>query len=90
MAGPEHDLGERVAKLEEWANGHEDRCEERLGFIKVSLDRLFDWMKALIAAIAALLIGLLGWTIVQLYQLEPLRVTVTATPPAAMSVAHKP
>lgn len=57
----------QLASIHEWISGHEKRCEDRLKSIN---DRL-TWI---LGAIVGLVVGLLGWALLQLYILEPLRV----------------
>lgn len=53
-------MGERVAKVEEWIEGHEQRCEERYGALRSDVSGLTKGAWGLIAVIA-------GWLAVQLY-----------------------
>lgn len=77
-------MGERMAAVETWQTQHEILCASRFSEVK----NILLW---LIATIAAAAISLMGWMAVQLYTMEPLRMTVTqSAPPAAVSVARTP
>lgn len=76
-------MGERMAAVETWQTQHEILCASRFSEVK----NILFW---LIGTIAAAALSLMGWMMVQLYTMEPMRMQVTASPPAAVSVARQP
>lgn len=75
-----------VAGAYDKIEGHEALCAERYEGIKNSIgdltktaDELKGTLKWSARGIIALLISILGWALVQLYTLQPLRQTTTAT-----------
>lgn len=78
-------VGERVASLEEWTEGHEARCEERVNDIKDSVKALQKQNWVLILAVA-------GWALSQLYDTlahphQPQSVMIN-TPAAVTALPH--
>lgn len=75
-------MAERVGRLEEWTEGHERRCEDRLTGIKTELGDLKSdrrWVRGLIVAVCA-------WALSQVY--DNLAHRREAPPPAAVAIAH--
>lgn len=77
----------RLARVEEWSRGHEERCEDRqrsmgreIGELKVSLGGLTKgaWGVAL---------GLCAWALVQLYGKLDAQAQAAPAPPAAYANA---
>ena len=61
-------LESRMARVEEWSEGHEQRCEDRYKGIHDTVSDLKgtikDWQKAL----WGIVIAILGWTATQVYE----------------------
>lgn len=57
----------RLSRVEEWTEGHEARCEERLGGIGREIRDLKDGVKAGQKQIWVLIIALCGWALSQVY-----------------------
>ena len=74
--------GERLAKVEEWTEGHEKRCEERLAAIHEAIGEVKGSVTWLRNALWAVALGLLAWTGTQLYAAK-----FAQEQPAAIAVA---
>lgn len=80
-------MGERLARAEEWIEGHEKRCEER----QLSMGREIRDMKGNISGLTkgawGVVIAVLGFALVQIYsdlkeQPAPAAVAIAAPAPA--------
>lgn len=81
MATESKSMAERLAKVEEWVEGHEARCEDRLNNLLGGMADLKDSQKTMRNAAWAVVISVLGFAGAQLYNgLKP-------PPPAAVAVA---
>lgn len=76
------------AKIE----SHEELCANRYDGIKTAIAELKAIVLWILGGVAACVLGVLGWALIQLYTLEPIRersvpqVTVTAVAPAGDGV----
>ncbi len=78
---------ERLAKIEEWAKGHERRCEERLEAIHCAVDEVkgsLAWQRNALWAVVA---ALLAWALAQLWASSQGRIERLETP-AAIAASH--
>lgn len=60
-------MAERIARLEEWTSGHEQRCEARQGAMATSIKELKDTAKTAGKALWACLLAVLGFLAMQVY-----------------------
>lgn len=88
---------ERLAKAEAWIQGHEERCEERYAMIQATVVELREilegWRRgvwALVLAVLGLAATIIGSLLVQIYALEPLRISAASSPPPAAVGARLP
>lgn len=88
---------ERLAKAEEWIAGHEHRCEERYAAIQATVlelrEMLEGWRRgawALVLAVLGLAATIIGSLLVQIYALEPARVSALRAAPPAASAGSAP
>ena len=58
---------ERLAKIEEWAKGHERRCEERLDAIHDAIGEVKGSLAWQRNALWAVVVALLAWALAQLW-----------------------
>ena len=73
---------ERLAKVEEWARGHERRCEERLEAIHGAIGEVkgaLAWQRNALWAVVA---ALLAWALAQLWTANQDRLERLETPAA--------
>lgn len=57
------------AKIE----AHEDLCAERYTNIQSAIAEMRGWLRWIFTGVVSLLLAMLGWSLFQLYALEPLR-----------------
>jgi len=76
-------IGERVTALEEWMKGHEALCAERYGDLK-------DTVTWLVRGVFGMLIGIVAWLAVQLWNGSQLRVEALERAQAHAPVDVKP
>jgi hypothetical protein len=81
---------ERLAKIEEWARGHERRCEERLEAIHCAIGEVkgsLSWQRNALWAVVA---ALLAWALAQLWSANQSRLARLEAPaaPAAAQARH--
>jgi hypothetical protein len=88
---------ERLAKAEEWIAGHEQRCEERYAAIQATVlelrEMLEGWRRcawALVLAVLGLAATIIGSLLVQIYALEPIRISALRSAPAPASAELAP
>ena len=62
-------MGERVSSLEEWVKGHEALCAQRYGDLK-------DIVIWLVRGVFGLLIAIVAWLVVQLWNGNQARIAV--------------
>lgn len=60
-------MAERVGRLEEWTEGHENRCEERLLGIGREIRDLKDGVKGDQKWTRALIVAICAWALSQVY-----------------------
>ncbi len=60
-------LGERMAKVESWVDGHEKLCAERYGKIEGSIVDLKGMIRWASRGVWAAALSLMAWMAVQLY-----------------------
>lgn len=60
-------------------DAHEEICALRYKGIADALDDLKSWLRWIVSGVATIAVGLLGWALIQLYTLQPLRTQVTTT-----------
>jgi hypothetical protein len=79
-------MGERVSRVEAWISGHEALCAERYGGLKSDL----RW---LIRGVFGMLIGIVAWLAVQLWNgrmAAPPQVAPAAMPQGAVAAPPQP
>lgn len=67
MSAEGHTLGERVAGLETWTAGHEQRCDDRQKAIGREIGELKDSVRSLTKGAWGVVIAMLAWGAMQLY-----------------------
>jgi hypothetical protein len=77
---------ERLAKIEEWAQGHERRCEERLDTIHAAIGELKGAVKWQRNALWGLVIALLAWAMAQLWAANQATLAELKRPTATTTV----
>lgn len=74
----------KIARLDQWTKDHEKNCEARLAEIRDSIGGVRDDMKWLQRMMFGLLIGVIGWLAVQLWNsrdfVRPQAVAVAQVP----------
>src|SRR5262249_32007313 len=81
-------MGEKVAEHGEWISNHEKRCEERYAGIQRSIQSIEGVLRALVKGAFGLLLAILGWLLVQLYNGNQARLAALDPPATPVTVVQ--
>jgi hypothetical protein len=76
-------MGETVAEHGAWIKGHEKRCEERYSVIQNNIGEIRSDLKTARNLLVSLLIGVVGWLLVQIYNGQKVADSASASAVAA-------